>query len=201
MDHPTSLDPCSASMARQRCHQVYFSPTTITLAAEENWPTLTIAAVTPRPSHRTIPAAPDTSPAPRPSCKVTLAVVVTAPTSAIWPPCKTTISTILAVIPASRPSRMNISSPVVATTAPQYLYEAPSTAVVATLTPASRPLQKVIITAVISASRSAHKTSSMVSLCSSRTARAQYGLRKAKRMIRKIGPVSRRTTHLNCQDT
>ncbi|KAL5977980.1 hypothetical protein ACLOJK_037003, partial [Asimina triloba] len=56
-----------ASVARQTYRHVDYSPTTITLSAEENWSTLTVATTAPRPSHRAISVAPAASAAPQPS--------------------------------------------------------------------------------------------------------------------------------------
>ncbi|KAL5985035.1 hypothetical protein ACLOJK_038872 [Asimina triloba] len=121
-------------------YHVDFSPTAITLAARENWPTLTATVVTHRPSCRAVSATVAASPAPRPSSKVTPTAVVATPTSTIQPPCKAIIFVIPAVAPAPQPSRKDTFA-----------------AVVATPTPASRPLQKIIITAATLASMSARK--------------------------------------------
>ncbi|KAL6001102.1 hypothetical protein ACLOJK_006829, partial [Asimina triloba] len=75
---------------------------------------------------------------------------------------------------------------------------------IAAPTSASRPLHNVVILVAIavatSASRSEHRTPSIISLYSSQVAHARFGLRKAKRRLRKASIVSRKTTHLNRQD-
>ncbi|KAL6002814.1 hypothetical protein ACLOJK_023036 [Asimina triloba] len=124
-------------MARRTYRHIDFSPIAITLAVEENWPTLTIVASAPHPTCRAISAAPAASPAPRPSRKVTPVVVVAALTLVVRPPYKVTISAIPAATPTPQPSRMVISAPVDATTAPRRLHEASSSANVAAPTLAS----------------------------------------------------------------
>ncbi|KAL5978220.1 hypothetical protein ACLOJK_029337, partial [Asimina triloba] len=197
--HPASFHPCSRINGSADISPRRLLPHNHCLAAGESWPTLTVTAVAPRPSHRAISAALTSSLAPRPSCKVTPTTVVATPTSGIRPPCKATIFVVPTTTPAPRPSYKSISAPVVATTTPQH-HQASFAAIIATPTPASRPLQKVVITIAASASRSAHKTSSMVFLYSSRMTCTQSQLRKAKRRIRKFSPVSWRTTWLNRQE-
>ncbi|KAL6003079.1 hypothetical protein ACLOJK_023302, partial [Asimina triloba] len=165
-----------ASITRQIYSYVEYSPTAIVLATGENWSTLTIATASPLPSRRIISAILATSPAPRPSHKIIPAVVVAVLTSAV------------------------ISAPAAAIQTPQHLHEASSVIVIGAPTPASRSLCKAVITVATLASRLAHKTSSMVSLCSSRMTRTQSRLRKSKRWIRKFGPISRRITRVNHKD-
>ncbi|KAL5986650.1 hypothetical protein ACLOJK_014983, partial [Asimina triloba] len=179
----------------------------------ENWPTLSTTATAPRPSRRAISAIPAASPvlwrlhkassipiaattAPRTSQKITPTPVVATPILAIRPPCKVTIS----ATPAPRSPCKVISASTAATTAPRSLHDASSADVVASLTLASRPLQKAVITAVTSATRSVHETSPIFSLRSSRLVHTQFGVKVAKRSIRKTSPASRRTTRLNCED-
>ncbi|KAL5977984.1 hypothetical protein ACLOJK_037007 [Asimina triloba] len=108
-----------------------FSPIAITLAAEENWLTLSTTTTAPRPSRKAVYTIFAASPAPwclhkassapvvaittpRPSRKVTLIAVVTTPTSVVRPSYKATIS----ATPAPRPPRKVISALVSATTVP-----------------------------------------------------------------------------------
>ncbi|KAL5978019.1 hypothetical protein ACLOJK_037042, partial [Asimina triloba] len=132
------------SMVRRKYNYVNYSPIAITLAAEENWLTLTVATTAPHPCRRVISIVPVASPNPRPSRRA--------------------ISTVLAASPAPRPSHKVTSAPAATITAPRHLHEASSAVVIVAPTSASRPLCKaiipVVVTAVTSASRSVHKTSS-----------------------------------------
>ncbi|KAL5980390.1 hypothetical protein ACLOJK_028298 [Asimina triloba] len=150
------------SMTRQTYCHIDFSPLAITLAGGENWSTLCAAAMDPRPSRRIVSTVPTASPAPQRLCKASSALIVATttprpfrkvtPTSAIRPPCKATISAIL----APRPPRKVISISATATTGPRRLHNASSNVIIASPTPASRPLQKAIITAATSATRGLH---------------------------------------------
>ncbi|KAL5980784.1 hypothetical protein ACLOJK_028694, partial [Asimina triloba] len=146
-----------ASMARQTYHYINYSPTTITVAARENWPTLSVATMAPRPSCRAISAIPAASlapqcrhknvftpaatiAAPRPSHKVTPTVVVITPTWAIRPPCKVAISVVPAASPAPRRRRKSTSALVIASPMPRPSRKGSFAAVITTLMPASWPL-------------------------------------------------------------
>ncbi|KAL6002503.1 hypothetical protein ACLOJK_034436 [Asimina triloba] len=107
-------------MARRTYNYIDYSPIAITLAAEENWPTLTVTIAAPHPSRRAISAIPAASPAARPSRKVTSSpaagdttprhlheassiAVIVAPTSASQPLYKVVIlAAVTAVTSASR---------------------------------------------------------------------------------------------------
>ncbi|KAL6009322.1 hypothetical protein ACLOJK_022551, partial [Asimina triloba] len=141
-----------------------FSPIAITLVVGENWSILSATAMTPCPSYRAVSVVLAASPAPRhlhkasyapvaaitspqPSRKVTPTAVVATPTLAIWPPCKPTIS----ATPAPRPPRKVAFFSAAATTAPRHPRNASSAAVIASPIPTTWPLQKLIVTAVTSA--------------------------------------------------
>ncbi|KAL6006412.1 hypothetical protein ACLOJK_037366, partial [Asimina triloba] len=148
-----------ASMAHQTYRHADFSPTAIALAAEENWPTLTITAAAHRPSCRAISAALAGSPAPRPSHKFTPVVVVAAPTYG------SAISTAPAASPASRPSHKVTLVIVIA--APTSAVRPPCKAtsfVVPAASPAPRPSRKVISAPVAAtiAPRHLHDVSSAI---------------------------------------
>ncbi|KAL6002587.1 hypothetical protein ACLOJK_022806 [Asimina triloba] len=205
-------DPKSFDLAI--LHRFIHVPTSIDKPTEENWPTLSTAVIIPCPSRRTVSIVPAASPTPRrlrkasstlvaatttprPSGNVTPTTIVATPTLAIRAPCKATLS----ATPAPQPLHKVISVSVAATIAPRHLHNASSAAIVTSPTPASQPLQKAAITVATSATRSAHKTSPIVSSRSSRMTRIQSRVKKAKRGIRKTGLTTWRTTRLNRQDT
>ncbi|KAL6000451.1 hypothetical protein ACLOJK_024147 [Asimina triloba] len=132
-----------ASMARQTYRHIDYSA--ITLAAGENWTTLSAAVTAPRPSSRIISVIPAASPAPRHRHK-------------------------------------NASTPATIATAPR-----PSRKVTPSI---------VVVTPDLGYSASLKGYHLCCSCCF--TSASDFPLRKAKKRIKKAGPVSRRTTRLNC---
>ncbi|KAL5985036.1 hypothetical protein ACLOJK_038873 [Asimina triloba] len=91
------------SMTRQTYNHIDFSPIAITLAAGENWPTLSAAATTPCPSRKAISAIPAASPAPRCLRKASSAPVVATTTPR--PSRKVTPITVIATLNTALPHR------------------------------------------------------------------------------------------------
>ncbi|KAL6002653.1 hypothetical protein ACLOJK_022872 [Asimina triloba] len=109
-----------ASMARRKYRHIDYSPTTITLAAKENWPPLVAAVI-----------------APRSLCKPATAPAI-VPTTAFWPLREATATTVVAVhMIAPRPFRNTATAtPTISTTAAWPFRQA---ATIATVVPTIAP--------------------------------------------------------------